>query len=289
MRERVRRALADAFLDAAREPEAAARRFDEAVRDLRSWPVERYVEDFLRSDDERLAVAAVRCLGLRGDRLSVVKLRKALARPELSAVAVVALGRRGSPAVPALAEVLDAPDVGDAALRELAAIGGAAAAAALEEAAASAAGERRERLLDALADTGPSAVAVLLREAARSPDDSAATLFRLKRVDGGESELARIVATRAEEHPRDVLLDALVVLQPESALPWLEKRCADYRPAAALACLSRWRGTTPLEVLLRLDAKRAGAGRRDGRDAQTAERGGSGASRGLRAAPRGAR
>jgi len=254
-------ALRTCFSGRGLDVERAHARFLEAVREpLRAgWPVRRFVEQALASADEELARAAVRCLGASGEAGAALALERVLARPELAAEALEALGGLAllpasqAPAVAALERALAAPAQAPAALRELCRAGGPRAAASIERAARSTVPLSRAALLDALTTTGPAAVASLLRlaEAAGERREGEAILARLALVDGGGPELARLLQCGGV--PADLAYPALAAAQPREAVPWLEARALESRQrGAALATLAGFRGPEPLAAALRL-------------------------------------
>ncbi|HEX6883656.1 MAG TPA: hypothetical protein VF530_09765 [Planctomycetota bacterium] len=257
----VEAALRACFAGGGLDVERAQVRFLEAVREpLRAgWPVRRFVEQALASADEELACAAVRCLGAGGEPGAALALERALARPELVAEALEALGglalvpESEAPAVAALERALAVPAQASAALRELCRAGGPRAAASIERAARSGAPLSRAVLLDALTTTGPAAVASLLRlaEAAGGRHEGDSILARLALVDGGGPELARLL--QRGDVPADLAYPALAAAQPREAVPWLEVRALESRErGAALATLAAFPGPEPLAAALRL-------------------------------------
>ncbi len=257
----VRAALLELFPSAGVDVAKARARFLERTRApaRAGWPVRRFVEGLLGSPDARVGLGAVRCLAALGEASSVAALERALAREELAASALEALGSLGEPAVPALERALGEPALVAGSLLQLCRVGGARAAGVLERAARAAkpgADPSREALLDALTSTGPAAVASLLRlaeESERSGGRAAGTavLARLSLVDGGAPALAR--ALEGERLPYDFGYRALLYLQPPEALAWLEERCGIARERAlALEALAGFPGLGPLGVGLRL-------------------------------------
>jgi HEAT repeat protein len=257
----VRAALLECFESNGVDETRAWQRFHEVTREpLRSgWPVRRFVEGLLESPDTAAALAAVRCLGSAAEPSAAPALERALARPELTANALEALGSLGEAAAPALERALSQPRLGTGALLQLCRMGGPRAAAALERAVRGArepgpAGlPSREALLDALTSTGPAAVASLLRLAdeAGVPTAGDAILARLPLVAGAGAELARTL--ERERLPDDLARRALLALRPPEALPWLEARCLSQRERGpALAVLATFEGTPPLASALRL-------------------------------------
>lgn len=257
----VEAALRACFTGRGLDAERAHARFLEAVREpLRAgWPVRRFVEQALASADAELARAAVRCLGAGGEAGAALALERALARPELAAEALEALGglalvpESQAPAVAALERALAVPAQAAAALRELCRAGGPRAAASIERAARGGTSLSRAALLDALTTTGPAAVASLLRlaETAGDGQESDAILARLALVDGGGPELARRL--QRGEVRADLAYPALAAAQPREAVPWLEARALESRErGAALATLAGFRGPEPLAAALRL-------------------------------------
>lgn len=243
------------------DADSAARRFDELTFELRRWPIVRVVEKLLADDDPRVARSAARYLGVRGDRISVSKLRASLDRPPVAPAAVRALGDLGEPATPALRQALDDPALELLALRELRGVGGKTAARAIADALLARTRSPFERAvrmdpyLEALAGTGAAAVDVLLDLCAVDGLDEREVLSWLDAVEQGAPALARLLEVGGGGHPTPLLLEAAARLQPVEALAWLEERCQEARHRdAALACIARWDGTAPLASLLRLDA-----------------------------------
>ncbi len=253
--------LAFAGVDQDQDPGQALARFQQATRDLArsGWPLRRYVEDLLEDPELDVARPAAIVLGELGDPLSAVRLERALDRAGLERAALSTLGALGEPAVPVLSRTLDRPALATLALRELCRIGGRQASAAIErrlqrpaESAGANGVPSREALLDALTATGPSAVASLLELAQEDPTGGQQILARLPLVKDGGDELVRLL--EHERHPRELLYEALALLVPAGALPWLAERCGEYRERPrALATLERWRGPAPLATVLELE------------------------------------
>jgi len=231
--------------------------FEERSRELLLWPLPRIAETLLADSDPRVACAAARYLGLRGDRISALRLADALAREDVAPAAVRALGDLGPRGVPALAQALHAPEYADVALAELQRIGGPEAAAAIERAllASPSLFAEAEVLLDALAATGPAAVEFLVRLRQGDVVADGNPLSWLAKVDGGDDELVRLLQEWTARQPIEALLEAVALLQPIAAQPWVEERIQELRYRdLALQSLVTWEGTAPVESLLRLDA-----------------------------------
>jgi len=255
----VRAALLESFAVPGVDQERARERFLAEAREVAraGWPVRRFVEGLLECPEAAVALAAARCLGTLGEAGAVPALARALLRPELGEGALDALGALGEPAVGGLERALAEPELARHALLQLCRIGGPRAAAALECAALRArenSNPSRAALLDALTSTGPAAVPSLLRLAAEregEPGERAAILARLPLVSGAGPELVRMLGH--EELAGDLAYRALLFLQPDEALPWLEERCATCRERAlALETLASFPDTGPLAAALRL-------------------------------------
>ena len=259
----VREELRSTFgaLEPAADAQAALLRFEEATLELRrtGWPVVRYVEDLLDDPELVVATAAARALGALRDPLSAAPLERALEREGLADEALRAQGALGTAGIPPLERALDRPALAVAALRELCSIGGPVAAAAIEsriqERGAETGGvPSRQALLDALSMSGPAAVASLLRLAS-APGAPSDVIERLAFVDRAKEELARLLERPDPAWSSTAIHGALVILQPERGLAWLEERCGETRErGAALHTLERWNGAGPIASILRLDA-----------------------------------
>lgn len=256
---RVRATLLQCFGSSGVDVERAQARFLEGTRGpaRAGWPVRRFVEGLLESPDAAVVLAAARCLAALGEASAAPVLERALARRDVSEGVLDALGALGETAIPGLERALATPRLAHGVLLQLCRIGGPRAAVVIERAARNAregSNPSREALLDALTATGPSAVESLVRlagEVAGRTGESAAILARLPLVKGAGPELARLLA---REQPADELAcQALLVLRPPEALPWLEERCTSYRERGrALATLVAFEGTGPLGSILRL-------------------------------------
>jgi hypothetical protein len=252
------------------DPAPAVRRFEELSSSIHTWPLARVAESLLGDADAHLAASAARYLGLRGDRLSVPRLAAALARPGVGPAAVLALGdlhgrdpETAGIALEALRAALAEPELAPLARDVLAGRGGPGPARVLEQAlraeltrgaASPGAATSRTELaawLAALARTGPAAVASLLRLAGEGTPDALGTLAR---IPGADEELARVLERPLPGVPREVLSDALEILQPARGLAWLEERAGEPRNRArALVCLATWREPAAVGSYLRLD------------------------------------
>ncbi|MCZ6597026.1 MAG: zf-HC2 domain-containing protein [Planctomycetota bacterium] len=240
--------------------------FDERVRPLArgGWPVAHIAEGLLASEDVATARAAARFLGVRGDRVSAVALRRALDRPELARAAVNALGDLGPTGVSALAQALDQPGLETLALDALVRVGGPAAVRVLEAEVGRTgarvrhtpdpASERRlPMLVAALAACGPGAVESLLRLTSNGNLARDEAFGAIERVDGGADAVGSLVGRSRRDLSESLLLDAVATFHPRSALPWLEERCHDHREReAALACIAAYPDPEALHVLLRV-------------------------------------
>lgn len=263
-RDRVRTQLARAFTGFVEsdDPRAFADRFDLATHELRreGWPVGRILEGLLADEDSEIARRAARYLGVRGDRTTVSLLAASLEDPPLKRAALRALGDLGRPAVEAVASVLRDPVLADRALVQLAGIGGRRAAEAIEAELTNPDGTtfERDRLYWNLVATGPESLESFLRLARHDSGDAIDPLERLRSVRGAGAELVRLLESGSHRYPAALLHAAVEELEPAGALPWLEEACDDYRRRpTALACLGRWSGPDPIDVLLRLEARGA--------------------------------
>jgi len=237
-------------------------RFEGRARELHLWPLPRIAEKLLDDPDPRVACAAARYLGLRGDQLSAFRLEDSFRRRDVAAAAVRALGDLGPRGVPVLAQALQDPELAPGALVELQRIGGPDAAGAIERRLLTSPGPMSgsDEMLDALAATGPAAVASLIKLAQHGSFADANPLLWLKDVEGGGNELARLLRAGSARQPVELLLQAVAVLQPKGlpleAQLWVEERVQELRVRErALQSLVLWEGTAPLESLLRLDAE----------------------------------
>ncbi len=257
VRDAVIAALLDAYADDANESNPA-RHFDESTRPIAraGWPVLRFVEGLLAEDSSELLAATIRYLGERGDANSANGLERVLGHEELRSEAFIALGRLGQAGLPVLSRIVGDPDHAVPALQVLVRIGGEDVAGQLEELLArKSRGEQvalsRATLLDGLSQTGPFALdrLVAMAESGRATHDE--VLSRLHLVRDGGRELAHRL--EAGKRPSEVVYAALAILQPPDAFVWLEERCEETRERErALACISRWSGSAPCELLLRL-------------------------------------
>jgi hypothetical protein len=268
VRENLRAAFGGELL--VRDPLPGVQRFESLSSSIRSWPLARVAESLLVDPDTTVAAGAARYLGARGDRLSVPRLAAVLREPEVGAATVLALGDflardpdASAIALDGLRTALADPELCPLALDVLGERGGAGAARALEEGLRDELARRavdgrgpasvpeREAWLAALARSGPAAVASFLRLAGDGAPD---VLGYLARIEGAEGELVRILERQPTGVPREVLPDAIDVLQPAAALAWLEDRAGEprHRPRA-LACLSGWRRAAAVGAFLRLD------------------------------------
>jgi hypothetical protein len=259
-RHRVRRALATA-LAVPGTPAQAERRFEEQSRAVQQdgWPVTRLLEELLDDEDPDVARGAATALGRRGDRISAGPLARALARPEIRASALAALGALGEEGIAGLAQALHDPSVRAQALLCLGRIGGPRAAEVIERELVRAGTERdpdereeeRRVLLARLAATGTSAVRSLVRLAERGHLPEARALACLGTIPGGGAALAAELRPGRAATP--FLLAAVERLRPEAALPWVEELCrASNRRDEALRCLAGWPGERALATCLRL-------------------------------------
>lgn len=260
--ELVRENLLAAFagVEPVTDAQAHARRFEALSKSILTWPLVRVAETLLGDPDERVAAAAARYLGVRGDRVSIARMEACLQRPEIAPAVLRALGDRGGEAASALRVALADPALVPLALEELGRIGGAGPARVLQEGLRARwtvlEASEREAWLDALCRTGPASVEGLLSLAADfSPDGgSSEILSRLTDVEDGKEELLRVLEQRSARHRADLLVDALEVLQPNEALSWLEDRCGEPRLSLrALACLGNWGHAAAVRSFLRLD------------------------------------
>ena len=263
----VRQQVRAALVQAAADDDELLGRFDAAERLLSRkghWPVIRIAEELLADDDEAVACAAARVLGRRGDRISAVALRQALAREPVAVSALDALAALGESGVGPLEEALMEERLAERALEALAGVGGRVAAEAIENAIRGRGlgapyrnrrGLPRERLLDGLVRCGPAALESFLRlaERARVRDGYPAdVLARLELVSGADTALEELMAL-PHSHPTGLLLAAAVRLQPDGLLPWIEDLCLDRNHRdQAFDALVRWDTPGALESMLRL-------------------------------------
>ncbi len=247
-------------------PAELASRFDEGSRDLERsrWPVLRLVEGALGDPDPAVARAALRYLGMRGDRLSIRMLEGALARPQSLVDAALALCDAGEAGLDSLAPAVRDPRASSLVLARVSARGGPGAARFLEACVRETArveGSRRgsARLLeeiDALARTGTSAVASLLRLGSDGTLTPAEVIDALARTQGAGESVADFFLSRPRGVDDGLVLQALAALQPSRALPLLEKRCLELRErrGQVLECIEAYGGKDGLATLLRLSA-----------------------------------
>jgi hypothetical protein len=228
------------------DAQAAAADFDELCRDLhRKWSLLRNVEALVEDPRPAVARAALRYLGVRGDSISTGVLRQALARSELRACCLAALGDLGRPAVGVLAELLGDAELWKPALERLCEIGGREAARSIEEQLADASvGETRARLLmEGLGSIGAPAVESFLRLASRPGSPAPELMGTLVYVQGARDELVRFLEEEHEGVTTDALLQAVTLLQPDAALGWLRELSEGYElREPALDCLREWDG-----------------------------------------------
>jgi hypothetical protein len=268
-RARFRAVLSDGFAgsELGEDLEPRAQACDERVADLRreGWPIARLAETFLRDTDPRLAAAAARYLGLRGDRLAAGSIASAWREGVEPSALLAALVDLGESAVPVLATELDADVRFDAAVAALRAIG-ANAAPALEISIATRSarlagelGPAERALLDALAATGPAAIAGFLR-LAEAGVDAGELLARIDRVQGGSAELARLTASRDGRFSDETLLVFVGALHPLETLPWVEGlvRTYDLR-GEVLSVLAEWDHPAAVRSHVRLALELTGA------------------------------
>ncbi len=242
------------------DAEPLARRFEALSESILTWPLVRVAETLLDDPDVRVAAAAARYLGVRGDRVSIARMEAALQRADVAPAVLRALGDRGANAASALRVALSDPALVPLALEELGRVGGAGPARVVEEGLRTRwkelAAAERDAWLDALCRTGPSSAESLLRLAADfSPEGGASgILSRLRDVEQGSEKLLCVLERRSARHSAELLVDALEVLQPNEALPWLEDRCSEPRLCPrALACLGNWGDAAAIRSFLRLD------------------------------------
>ncbi len=272
VREEVRGALIAALPELPREGTAGTAdsfvaRVDERLRDrgAAGWPIVRLVEGFAADvEPHDLAVAALRWLGARGDRLSIHVLRGALASPERKRAAASALADSGPSGREALAATVLDPELFPLAL-----------SAFLRAPVA-----ERLRLLEAG-----------LRSAARNPLDPAGAELAFTLAAQGDAGIARLVALDAEgvvrqsvaanalagtlsirerllavigpppgTLPVDATLRAIAGLRPAGCIAWLEEaaialvRRGDTAGAeTALRGLAGMPEADALQALLRLE------------------------------------
>jgi hypothetical protein len=279
-RERVRELLSDCLGSlapgASREAVlAGAQCIDDCARELTQarWPILRLTAAFTTDEDERVARAAVRYLGVRGDALSLERVKDVLRAPARGADGVRALGDAGERALPALAAALREPELEQLALQEIARQKTAAAVRVLEREAMRRAESRSARadarpiepVLAALASQGAIAVASLVKlgesEALRP-----AVLAALATTEGAGAAIAELSRGSEARGHEAVLLAAIGLLGVREALPFVEAQCGDERVrVSALACLQKLGGRDALAAVVRASQKA-----RAGRDALVA-------------------
>ncbi len=249
------------------EVEAALAGFQNRTRDLsRSWPLLRIVEGLVAVRDEETARAAARYLGVRGNAISTGALRDGISRPDIAPAAVCALGDLGEPGLDGLADALRDPKLFALALDRIIAVGGEGAARLVEDALGRVARRMRTypdqgtqdelaSLLLALGSMEPPPVESFLRLAERGTLPRGELLGALRNVFGAKAELGALVASGRASWNEEILLDALAVLAPEAALPWIAERAAERAHRdQALACLVAYGDASALAVLVELRA-----------------------------------
>lgn len=261
--EAARRSLAGALvaaLDASRDAgrEALAADFASRTRELRraTWPVARLAEGLANESTHDVARAALRYLGLHGDRANVRALQRGLTTPELAVDAALALADLGAAGGDTAADTLLtlAPALRDAALARIAETRDARAAESLETLArralrtrvdtreAEARDEFARRALDTLPNTGPPAVACLLHLAADGLVLEDSALARLQVTPGATEELARLLERAPRVYPAALLIRAVERLRPANGPAWLASRAEGDRDlrATAVTALAQW-------------------------------------------------
>ncbi len=240
--------------------EQAALAFEASTAELgRNWPLRRTVEALIRDADSAVAGAALRYVGVRGDRISAVNVQRALAEEDRAAVAVQALGDLGREGLDGLELALANTELMPDVLERLVEIGGTAGAELLERELSKGRGDdsvsrrRFGQCLEALAEIGEPGILSLLRLADRPGAAGPGYIYALGQIAGAESSLVALLETDPNRWPSESLFDAVALLQPEGALPRLGELCdsaAFRRPA--LACLAAWDLALPLVEVRRM-------------------------------------
>jgi len=264
--------------------EQLAAALTQATRELEreGWPVARLCETLLDGADPELARAALRWLGLHGDRTALPALERALAVAALRAEAVAALVDLGAPAAERIVQACTDGELEPLFVARLAAAQDAASAQVLERLARRALrphatretelerGERLAqagRLLDALGRAGPRGAESLVRLADERLLTGAELAEELHAAQGSRALLARLIGERPRGASASVLIPAVERVRPDGALAWLTRQLQGERELreAALAALVRWNEAESLAAVLAAE----GAGRAS-RDASIA-------------------
>ena len=257
--EALRQAGREAPTETAPAGTALALRIDELMQPLAAagWPVLRLVEAALDESDLDLARPAARYLGVRGDRLALDALRRALGRRELGPAVLLAFADAGEPGLEGLASALDHDELRGAALRSILEHGRLPAARALEGWLAAprrgGAEPARAAAVRALASLGPDGVEGLLRLSARGGSLRDAALDALASSAGAPERVLAELRAPSGAYDLDLLLEASARLAIAEAWPRAEElaQVREHR-RAALACLARLPGMGGLRSLLGL-------------------------------------
>jgi len=258
--EAARTALREVFVSAAAQLPALATteqasRFADQVDALASqgglsaWPLPRLAATLLDDASPGVARAAIRYVGLRGDRLSAAELERRAAE-DLEAL-LARVDRLDGDSVAVRAACLD-PERSEFVLERLAACDEPTRLRVLRGALeARPEGELRERLLDRLVQNEPFAVDALARLAFDGWISPAETTRAFHRISlHPESFIA--LATRPGER-LEAWIDLAAFLRVEPLLPWLEALARQPRTReVAVAAVARVGGCASLDALLRL-------------------------------------
>ncbi len=219
------------------------------------WPRAALVQAAAADADVRLAVRALRWLGLHGEGAS--RMRAALARTELAPSAVAALVDLGSEGVDELRRAPETAALRALVLPQLARAAQGLLAPWIEDTLARgrASPPEREELLAALAAAGPEGLPALLRLASRGALGLDETLARLERVPRADEALGRLLGEgRVAGLDERLLLLAVAEVGTSGGWEWVEREAREGRHESD-ALLALARGTPEaLGVLLRLRA-----------------------------------
>jgi hypothetical protein len=262
VRSQLRSTLLASFegVDPTGDARAAIERCDSLTVELARegrWPLVRIAEGLLVDPIPTLAAGAARYVGAHGDRVSVARLVAALERAEIAPSVVAALSDLGDAGLPALLAASRRPGLSEMALACISGRADVEAAAALadEIRARPEDDERAAHLLAALGHVGPAAVPAFLRLAGERPRDAEHLLAPLAAIPGADVALVGMLAPESSHDTDEILLIALRILQPDTALPWIEQRVrASLVADRALDALAAWRSDRGLEVLFVLAA-----------------------------------
>lgn len=219
---------------------------------LEGWPATRLVATLIRDEDPTVARAALRYLGVRGDRLALFAIEERIDGGALEQDALLALLDLGEPGVEALARTLGNESSRAAAIAGLARWPHERAIRALH-AALSLRGASQALVVE-LGRFGAPAVKALLTLANSGAIDLTLTLDVLATMPDAPHVLGEMLLNGVSLDA-ELAFAACARLQPETALPWLAERCrsGDAR-AAAFDCLAAY--AAPAALDLRLDLMR---------------------------------